>query len=216
MSERYDPETGEIDIGLHGPLLGSAEVAELWTALFQAQALIEAPQRTKEATIAGTSAAGQAYSYKYKYAPLDEVIAKIRKPFADGGLGFQQFITSRGTQHVVRTVIFHKSGQWTGIDYPIFYDAKKGAQGFASGVTMARRYGLNLAVGLAPEDDDDANVADARPATIASGGRTAPKSTASVTSACRRKHPRQRGLQAAAIRNRRDRQAQRRGAAARV
>jgi hypothetical protein len=169
MSEHYDHGTGEIlDIGLHGPLLGSTETAELWAALCQAQSAIEPPKRTKEATVKGETTGGKAYEYKYKYAPLDEIINVIRKPLAEAGLGFHQSIVSKGAQYIIRTVIFHKSGQWNVIDYPIFYDARKGFQGFNSGVTTARRYSISLLLGLAPEDDDDANVADARPATIAS------------------------------------------------
>ena len=47
------------------------------------------------------------------------------------------------------------------------------AQGFASGVTYARRYGLSLALGLAPEDDDDAMEAEGEPKTE-SKPKTAP------------------------------------------
>jgi hypothetical protein len=174
MSEYHDGETGEVvetprvsDTRVQrGALLSSPETAEVWGALVEAQGKIEPPQRTKTAKVKGRTKAGVDYEYEYKYAPLDEVLNKARGPLQEAGLGFQQYLASRGRQSVVRTVIFHKSGQWTAVDYPIFYDASKGAQGFASGVTYARRYGLTLALGIAPEDDDDANVADSQPATI--------------------------------------------------
>lgn len=78
-------------------------------------------------------------------------------------MGRQQYLVSKGTQAFIRTIIWHASGEWIASDYPVF-PTKDGAQGFASGVTYARRYGLCLVLGLAPEDDDDANVADGKPA----------------------------------------------------
>ncbi len=154
MSEYHDTETGEI-IPPQGSFLASTETAEVWSALIDAQSKIEPPQRSKTAKIKGRTKDGIAYEYEYKYAPLDEILSKARKPLAQASLGHQQFPTHRGNQPVIRTVIFHKSGQWTANDYPIFYDASKGAQGFAAGVTTARRMGLTLALGLAPEDDND-------------------------------------------------------------
>ena len=62
-------------------------------------------------------------------------------------------------RYSIRTVIWHASGEWLANDYPVIYN-KEGAQGFASGVTYARRYGLSLVLGLAAEDDDDGNTAD--------------------------------------------------------
>jgi hypothetical protein len=169
VSERYDPETGEIAaiVSESGSLAGSPDMTEVWGALIQAQAAIEPPQRTKTGRVTGKTRTGQDYQYEYKYAPLDEIVAKLKKPLADAGLGYQQSLSSRGQQTMLRTIVFHKSGQWLAVDYPIFYDTSKGSQGFAIGVSYARRYGLTLAFGLAPEDDNDAqHEGDAKPATV--------------------------------------------------
>jgi hypothetical protein len=176
MSEYHDMETGEalpssasqsLDARLlHGELLCSPDTTEVWGALIQAQAEMEPPQRTKEASVKGSTKAGKEYEYKYKYAPLEAIIAALRPPFAKHGLGYQQFLARAGNNPVLRTIIFHKSAQWTAVDYPIFWDTSKGQQGFQGGVTYARRGGLSLATGLAPEDDDDSNVLDGQPATI--------------------------------------------------
>jgi hypothetical protein len=176
MSEYHDTETGEVmppnssqalDIKLlHGELLCSPDTTEVWGALIQAQGEMEPPQRTKTAKVKGRNKAGIEYEYDYKYAPLEEIIAKLKPAFAKYGLGYQQFLARAGNNPVLRTIIIHKSAQWTAIDYPIFWDTSKGQQGFQGGVTYARRGGLSLAAGLAPEDDDDANVLDGQPATI--------------------------------------------------
>jgi hypothetical protein len=176
MSEYHDTETGEVmppnpsqalDVKLlHGELLCSPDTTEVWGALIQAQGEMAPPQRTKTAKVKGRTKAGIEYEYEYTYAPLEEIIAKLRPAFAKYGLGYQQFLARVGNNPVLRTIIIHKSAQWTAIDYPIFWDTSKGQQGFQGGVTYARRGGLSLATGLAPEDDDDANVLDGQQATI--------------------------------------------------
>lgn len=149
--------------------LASAATQQFCTALAIAQGEFKAPRRTKTATVQGTSSRGQPYSYTYKYAPLEEIVESIKEGLAKNGLSRQQYLVYRGGTPFIRTIIWHASGEWIASDYPV-HPTKEGAQGFASGVTMARRYGLSLALGLAPEDDDDANVADGNiPGTVANG-----------------------------------------------
>lgn len=164
----FDRDTGEIippepysppAVAVMRPL-ASAETTEVCTALSKAQGEFEAPKRTKSATIRPRDG-GQ--GYQYAYAPLEEIIRVVQKPMAAAGLSRQQYLVSRGNMWFVRTIIWHVSGQWISSDYPVFAEAMT-AQKFASGVTYAKRQGLCLAVGLAPEDDDDAQTADAKPA----------------------------------------------------
>lgn len=143
--------------------LASPQCAQVCAALALAQGQFEAPQRTKTATVKGKTASGKEYEYTYNYAPLEEVIRVTKEPLAKNGLGRQQYLVSKGNQAFLRTIIWHASGEWIASDYPVF-PTKDGHQGFAAGVTYARRYGLSLALGLAPEDDDDGNMADSRPA----------------------------------------------------
>lgn len=145
-----------------GMLFGSIECHELFGALAEAQGKIENPKRTKTAKVKGRTKDGSNYEYEYKYAPLDEIHDVIRAPLAEAGLAHLQFLTPRDGQWVMRTIVSHRSGQWIGCDYPIFQGRQDGAQGFASGVSYARRYGLMLPLGIAAEDEDDANIADGR------------------------------------------------------
>jgi hypothetical protein len=163
----YDRETGEI---FEPPTpvvmprmqpLASQDTTEVCTALAKAQGEFEAPKRIKTATIRPANG-GQGYSYSY--APLEEIVRAVQKPLAENGLSRQQYLVSRDGQWFIRTIIWHSSGQWISSDYPVFAEAMT-AQKFASGCTYAKRQGLSLALGLAPEDDDDANVADAQTAT---------------------------------------------------
>lgn len=139
--------------------LASPSTKEICTALAIAQGQFRAPKRTKEATVQGTTSRGQPYSYKFSYAPLEEIVEAVKEGLAANGLARHQYLATRGDQPIIRTIIWHASGEWIASDYPI-HPSKEGAQGFASGVTYARRYGLSLALGLAPEDDDDGNMAD--------------------------------------------------------
>jgi hypothetical protein len=191
MSDYFDEDTGEVrqqlptvaESQMQSLISASPECGEVFGALCDMQGEMDAPKRTKFAKVKGRTKGGQEYEYSYDYAPLDEIIKTIKKPMAAAGLAYRQFLAHRGNQSVVRTVIAHKSGQWMLTDYPIFWDESRGMQGFASGVTYARRYGLMLALGVAAEDDDDANVADGNVATTqdrrqtASRGRTATKET---------------------------------------
>jgi len=188
----YDPETGEVvdrpQLPARVPSQGernllifaSPECGEIFGALAEAQGKMGNPKKTKSAKVQGTTKAGGSYSYDYKYAPLEEVVDVIRAPMSEAGLVYRQFLTQRGDTWMMRTVIAHRSGQWFGCDYPVFAD-RAGAQGFASGVTYSRRYGLMLALGLVGEDDDDANVADGNIAEIATGARTAQGSPPAAT-----------------------------------
>lgn len=179
----YDRETGEVvEPRRELPALpevrqpqsmifASPECAQVFAGLCEFQGSCEAPRKTKTAKVQGKSRAGNAYEYSYAYAPLEEIHSVIRAPMKTAGLAYRQFLAVRDRQWVMRTVIGHQSGEWFGCDYPIFWDQDRGMQGFASGVTYARRYGLMLALGIVGEDDDDANVADGNVAAIAPTAR---------------------------------------------
>lgn len=163
--------------------LASHSVQQVCSALAVAQGEFKTPKRTKPATVEGTTKDGRRYSYKYMYAPLEEIVDAVKEALAKNGLSRQQYLVARGNQTVLRTIIWHASGEWIASDYPIF-PTKEGGQGFASGVTYARRYGLSLALGLAPEDDDDANIADGNiPGTSVANGNGKPADKPATTSA---------------------------------
>jgi len=166
-SVAYDPETGEIPAPVHREIprppvspFASRDGEAISDALAAAQGSFETPKRSREVSVR-LSAGG---SYSFKYAPLEAIHDAIRPALAKNGLSVQQYLAYRAGEPFVRTIIWHSSGEWRGSDYPIF-PTKEGPQGFASGVTYARRYGLCLALSLAPEDDDDGNAAVGNTAT---------------------------------------------------
>jgi len=92
--------------------------------------------------------------FKSKYADLEEIISKIKKPLADLGIGFSQNVRGKNT---LITKVFHVSGE----SFEESYDFKEAQnmQGEGSAITYAKRYQLSAIFGLAADDDDDGNEA---------------------------------------------------------
>jgi hypothetical protein len=93
--------------------------------------------------------------FRSKYATLDDLITAIRKPLSKCGLSFAQFPTG---DNELCTMVMHTSGEWiraTAKMQPVKNDPQ--AQG--SAITYMRRYALGAALGIATDEDDDANAA---------------------------------------------------------
>jgi hypothetical protein len=92
--------------------------------------------------------------FKSKYADLSSVIQAVKDPLEAHGLTFVQDIENGA----VVTVLMHESGETMRLaPFPVM-SAKQDAQGVGSGVTYARRYSLQTALGV-PAEDDDGNAA---------------------------------------------------------
>lgn len=103
-----------------------------------------------------------------KYATFGNVVETIKEPLAAQGLSFSQFPDADG----LTTIIMHTSGEWLRSTATLHLD-KQTPQGQGSAITYMKRYALSAALGLATDDDDDANVASA-PAKAPVAAKTAP------------------------------------------
>lgn len=133
----------------------SANINEIAEAIVKAQTAIKAPTKNREVEVK-MRAGGK---YKFRYATLDSVIEHVRKPLTENDLWFIQTAASRDSVAVMETMLIHKSGQWIMGEQPLRIDGQ-GNQEIGSAVTYAKRYGLCAMLGLAADEDDDANAAD--------------------------------------------------------
>ena len=95
--------------------------------------------------------------FKSKYAPLEEIIKVATPTMAANGLSHFQSTSADGDSVVVTTVLMHTSGEFIESDPLRLPMGKATAQGAGSSLTYARRYSLCAILGIAAEEDDDAN-----------------------------------------------------------
>lgn len=142
----------------------SETITSFATALAKAQAEFAPVIKGKQAKITERQS--------YSYADLAAVCASIVPVLSKHGIAVVQGSTA-GALDVLETMLIHgESGEWIASDSPIYDGRNGGAQGWGSGVTYARRYGLLAAVGVAPEDDDDGEKASGSNKRAKSGAAT--------------------------------------------
>lgn len=93
-------------------------------------------------------------SYTFAYADLGAVIEATSAALASEELAHTAII-SGGT---LRVMLLHSSGEWMASEATV--SALGGPQAFGSQITYYRRYLLSPLIGVASEDDDDANGAE--------------------------------------------------------
>lgn len=89
--------------------------------------------------------------YKSKYATLEAILTAAKPHLKKHGLAVVQFPTIEG----LKTIIVHESGESIESDARIVMKDQT-PQGQGSAITYMRRYALSAALGIATEDDDDA------------------------------------------------------------
>ncbi len=138
----------------------SERIDFLVDALALAQNQIKAPERNREVKVTPRNADKPAYSFKY--ATLDNIIEAVRAPLTGNGLWFTQILKldEKTGQYLLDTRLMHSTGQWIASQTPLIWDGSGGNQQFGSALTFMRRYALTSLLGIAAEEDDDANAAD--------------------------------------------------------
>jgi len=121
----------------------SEQINELAAAMAKAQGEIEGAKKSSNNPF-----------FKSKYADLSEVWDACRKPLSNNGLAVIQGNGEPFDGRIaIETLIVHTSGQW--ISSTLSATIKDFMpQTVGSCITYLRRYGLQAAIGIAPEDDD--------------------------------------------------------------
>ncbi len=133
-------------------MIRSEAINELTIALAKAQGAFAAVAKSRSNPF-----------LKTRYATLDDIISATRKPLSDNGLAVVQTIAQGEGGMDMETTLLHASGQWIASVMRVLPDKPTDPQRVGSALTYARRYALAAILGVAPEDDDDGQLA-AKPA----------------------------------------------------
>lgn len=138
------------------------DLEERWRATRAKEAFFEALSRF-QATVAsiprGKEVKNRDGSVRYKYAPLDVVIATIRPTLLECGLSYR--FETEPVEDGLRVLCFitHRQGhcESTSVVIPgVAGHGTNSAQDAGSAISYGKRYSLTNGLGLQPEDDDDA------------------------------------------------------------
>lgn len=92
--------------------------------------------------------------FKNKYAGLNEVLDAVVSVLNTNGIVVLQPMVHLDGKNFVKTVLLHESGESLESFTEIIYNKQNDAQAQGSGITYARRYGLQSFVSVGAEDDD--------------------------------------------------------------
>ena len=134
----------------------SEEIDKIAVALVKFQGEVESPKKSIE------NDAFKKGGKALKYADLDAIIKTVTPALAKNGLSQHQFTDTDIENKAVKitTMILHESGQYFFGDtlvLPAESFGKFNAQTVGSAITYGRRYSLSAILGIASENDDDAN-----------------------------------------------------------
>lgn len=100
--------------------------------------------------------------FKSKYADLAAVTEAIKPALSKHGLWYRQVMHHLDGGVGVETIIHHASGEFLSCGTLFVPASKHDAQGYGSAITYCRRYSLQAAFGVCPEDDDGNAAAKAK------------------------------------------------------
>lgn len=107
--------------------------------------------------------------FKSKYADLAACIEAVIDALNENGIALIQQSHECADGVIIETLFIHESGETLSGGKLHVPASKQDPQGYGSAMTYARRYALQAACGIAPEDDDaNRAVASPRPAEKAS------------------------------------------------
>lgn len=91
--------------------------------------------------------------FRNKYASLSAVLGAVDGALSENGISVLQFPADGAHGPGLTTMLLHESGEHIQgtTSIPL---SKTDPQGWAAGITYARRYGLMAVLGIAAEDDD--------------------------------------------------------------
>ena len=92
--------------------------------------------------------------FRSKYAALDACVEAVIDALNNNGIFLMQYTHPWEDGVIVETMFIHESGEHMSGGRLHVPASKQDPQGYGSALTYARRYSLQAACGIAPEDDD--------------------------------------------------------------
>lgn len=92
--------------------------------------------------------------FKSKYADLNAIREACMPALSKHGIALLQPTVSIDSRNYVETILMHESGQWISGLTEILFTKQNDAQAQGSGITYARRYGMQSFVNIGADDDD--------------------------------------------------------------
>src|SRR5262249_55101567 len=135
----------------------SESIGTIAAALAKAQAQLVNPEKSSVATIRSDGLRGTEQTFRY--APLSSGLDIVRKTLSQHEIATVQTTSIDETVGIVllSTVLAHASGEWIASDWPVCAVTQTAApHRMGAALTYARRYALFTLVGIAGEDDLDA------------------------------------------------------------
>jgi ERF superfamily len=135
----------------------SETIGTIAAALAKAQAELVNPEKSLVGTI--RSEAPGATERSFRYAPLSSGLEIVRKTLSQHEIAIVQTTSIDESAGIIRlnTVLAHASGEWIASDWPVCAISETAApHRMGAALTYARRYALFTLVGIAGEDDLDA------------------------------------------------------------
>lgn len=126
--------------------------SDIMAAFAKAQAAF--PPIPRNRTVRVRTKGGQ--TYEFSYATLDAILKAVRGPMGTNGLFLSQAVSG----NEIMTMVGHSSGQWFASRLDMRINQFQGPQDRGSAITYAKRYCLSALLGIAADDDDDANAAE--------------------------------------------------------
>lgn len=135
----------------------SPKVSKLVAALAKAQGEIKEIAKNKKVTVTPRTGGS---SYDFRYATLSSIIDAIREPLSKNGIVYTQTLEFdiKNNIHYLTTALLHDEEYISSISPLLLRDMSN--QQFGSALTYMKRYALAAILGIAPDDDDDGNLAD--------------------------------------------------------
>lgn len=134
------------------PTIDRGAEGELTAALAKAQAAFPPIAKDNTATVPGKNGKS---GYSYSYADLAAVLAAVRPVLAEQGLALVQQTSGKGTGVVLTTTLRHVGGATIESTVELGQSSANPQQ-FGGALTYLRRYELVTLLGIAAEEDRDA------------------------------------------------------------